>query len=170
MEQVARAGVIRTMKKSFAFPALLAAFLFLAGCATYTPTDRASISLVGIESAESTILETTLVMTLRLTNETNVPLHVTGTSHKLTLNGEMVGHGVNNGALEVPALGSVTIPLTVRLDNLELLRQFGHGRIPEEISYRMNTRMFTTDAIDGVPVITEGKLDLRPFANSLMLN
>ncbi len=160
------------MKRLFSLPALAAACLLLwSGCASFTPTDRASVSLVGIQSANTTIFETTIALTLRVTNETNQPLLLQGSSHALTLNGSMVGRGVSNAAIEVPPLGSATIPVTVRMDNLKLLNQFGGGRLPAELAYQLDSRLFTEPGQQrGLKVLTDGTLDLRPYTNGLKLN
>src|SRR5689334_17790198 len=104
------------MKKYFSLSALAALLLvFLGGCASVSPSERANLSLVGVTAANSTIFETSITVTLRVTNETNQPLQLQGSSHKLTLNDAMIGSGVASGALDVPALGSVTFPVTIRL-------------------------------------------------------
>jgi LEA14-like dessication related protein len=159
------------MKKLLSLLAPVAALLLVwGGCASVSPSERANLSLVGVNAADSTIFETSIQVTLRVTNETNQPLQLQGSSHKLTLNDAMVGSGVANGILEVPPLGSVTFPVTIRLDNLKLLRRFGGGNIPPEIAYRLQSRLFTPSSAAGLKVVTEGSLDLRPFTNSLMLN
>ena len=160
------------MKKLFYHFALaVAAALFLGGCASFKPTDQASLSLAGVESAHSTIFETTIVLTMRVTNESNQPLLIQGSSHKLTLNGSIVGRGVSNAVTEVPALGTATFPVTIQMDNLKLLNRFGRGNVPEGIDYSMDSRLFNRGtSSSGLRVLTEGALDLRPYVNSLMLN
>lgn len=160
------------MKRYLSVLVLGAAFVsFGAGCATFTPTDRASLSLVGIQAANSTLFETTITLTLRVTNETNQPLRVQGSSHVLELNGNRVGRGVGDVVTDVPALGSATFPVIIRLDNLKLLNQFGGGRVPAEIAYRLESELFTRAAQQrGLDVLTEGSLDLRPYMGGMNLN
>jgi len=160
------------MKRLFFLPALAAVFLWLgSGCASFAPTDQASVTLVNVQSAHSTIFESTLVLTLRVTNETNQPLQLQGSSHKLTLNGNLVGRGVGDTVTVVPPLGSETFPVTIRMDNLKLLNQFSDGRLPPELAYRLESRLFTQPGQQrGLTVLTEGALDLRPYTNGLKLN
>lgn len=160
------------MKRFLSLLALAALFLLLgSGCATFAPTDRASLNLVNIQSAHSTIFETTMVLTLRVTNETNQPLQLQGSSHSLRLNGNMIGRGVGNTVTVVPPLGTETFPVTIRMDNLKLLNQFSGGRLPPELAYRLESRLFTEAGQQrGLAVLTEGMLDLRPYANGLKLN
>ena len=160
------------MKRLLSLPALAAAFLLLwSGCASFTPTDQASLSLVEIQAANTTIFETTISLTLRVTNETNQPLRLQGSAHKLTLNGSMVGRGVSDAMTDVPALGTATFPVTIRMDNLKLLNQFSNGRLPPELAYRLESRLFTqAGQQSGLMVRTEGALDLRPYTNGLKLN
>lgn len=129
------------------------------------------MNLVNIQSAHSTIFESTLVLTLRVTNETNQPLQLQGTSHSLKLNGNMVGRGVSDTVTVVPPLGSTVFPVTIRMDNLKLLNQFGDGRLPPALAYRLESRLFTQPGQQrGLAVLTEGSLDLRPYQNGLKLN
>lgn len=159
------------MTKIPCFPALAAACILLwAGCASVTPAERASLSLAGLDSASSSIFETTLELTLRVTNESDQPLRLTGSSHKLTLNGSMIGSGVSHVALEVPPLATATFPVTIRMDNLKLLSRFGGGNLPTAIDYRLDSRLVTPASAAGLKVRTEGTLDLRPYTNSLLLN
>ncbi len=159
------------MKQHSSLAAFIAALAFLfGGCASVTPPERATLSLAGVTSAHSTIFETTIELTLRVTNETNQPLRLQGSSHKLTLNGSMVGNGVGAVATEVPPLGTATFPVTIRMDNLKLLNRFGRGQLPEAIDYRLDSRLFTPSSVDGLKVRTTGALDLRPFTNALLLN
>jgi LEA14-like dessication related protein len=159
------------MKQYLPFVVLAAALaLVFGGCASVGPTERASLSLVEVTSAHSTIFETTLELTLRVTNETNQPLLVQGSSHRLTLNGSMVGSGVGAVATEVPPLGTATFPVTIRMDNLKLLNRFGRGQLPAELAYQMDSRLFTPGSANGLKVQTVGALDLRPFTNALLLN
>lgn len=141
------------------------------GCASLTPTDQASLGLVGIQSANSTLFETTITLTLRVTNETNRPLRVQGSSHELALNGNKVGRGVSDAVTDVPPLGTATFPVTLRLDNLKLLSRFGGGPLPPEIAYRLESRLFTqAGQTRGLAVLTEGGLDLRPYVNGMSRN
>jgi LEA14-like dessication related protein len=159
------------MKKLFSLLATVAAVaLLFGGCASVSPAERASLSLVEVTSAQSTIFETTLELTLRVTNETNQPLHVQGSSHRLTLNGSMVGSGVGAVAADVPPLGTATFPVTIRMDNLKLLNRFGRGQLPDGIEYQLDSRLFTPASASGLKVRTTGALDLRPFTNALLLN
>lgn len=159
------------MKKTLSLlaSALLLAF-WLGGCASYQPTERATLSLVNVESAHSTIFETSIGLVLRVTNETNEPLRINGSSHKLTLNGSIIGSGVSNATLEVPPLATATFPVTINMNNLKLLNRFGRGQLPEGIDYRLDSRLITPTSAVGLRVLTEGALDLRPFTNQLMLN
>ena len=160
------------MKRQLSFPALVLAFtIFWGGCTTFAPTDRATLNLVGIQSANATVFETAITLALRVTNETSQPLQLQGSSHALRLNGRMIGRGVSNGLIEVPPLGTAVFPVTLRLDNLKLLNEFNGGVMPPEIAYRLESRLFTgAGQRRGLAVLTEGTLDLRPYTTGLRLN
>lgn len=155
------------MKKSFC-PVLAGALLvlFWGGCASYVAAERARISLVDVRPAGATVLETSVQLTVRVTNETNQPLRLSGSSHKLALNGTSIGNGVTNEGLVVPALGTATQTITVHLENLTLLRKFSGMRNATEVNYRLDSRLHSEGG-RAVPVMTEGTFDLRPFLAGL---
>lgn len=133
------------------------------GCATFTPSDRASISLVTVRSFKTTFLETSFDLVLRVTNETNQPLHFEGSSHQVFVNGDKVGRGVRRTPTAVPPLSTATIVVPVHVENLALLGRFG-VRMPEEVNYRLESKLFTSTAGEqGLGVLTEGVFDLRPY-------
>jgi LEA14-like dessication related protein len=160
------------MKRLLSLPALAMAFvLFGGGCASFSPTDQASLSLVDIQSANTTLFETTITVTLRVTNETNRPLRMQGSLHELALNGNPVGRGVSDAVTDVSPLGTATFPLTIRLDNLKLLKHFGGDALPPEIAYQLESRLFTeAGQTRGLAVVTEGALDLRPYLSGMNRN
>lgn len=158
------------MNKIFSRTGLLALMLsLLAGCATLVPTDQASLSLVSVRPVNTTLLETSIDVVLRVTNEGNVPLRIEGSSHHLDVNGRRIGQGVSNAVVQVPPLGTATFPVTLRLENLKLLNEFGGKAVPPEVSYRIESRLFTASDTRGLPVVTEGVIDLRPYLNGLQL-
>jgi LEA14-like dessication related protein len=142
---------------------LLAVALGWSGCATFVPTDHASISLVNVRSFQTGVLETSFDLVLRVTNETNRALEFAGSAHRVYVNGDKVGRGVQRGRVVVPALGTTLIVVPIHVENLALLGQFG-PRMPDHVDYRLESRLFTAAAEnDGLGVLTEGRFDLTPY-------
>jgi len=143
--------------------------LLLGGCATGFDTDRAHTSLVDVRLApSSTVLETGLELTLRITNESDQPLQLSGSSHELMINGSSVGRGANRGAVTISPLDSALIRVVVHLENLKLVQKFAGRSIPSAIDYRLESRLLRA-AGGSLRVATDGAIDLRPFLGGLNL-
>lgn len=140
--------------------------MFLAGCATLTSGARANLTIVNVRPLTSTLLESGVELTLRVLNETDRPLEITGSSHKLALNGSSVGRAVNDRAVSVPPLGTATMTVTVYVENIALLRKFGTGQRVEQVAYRLDSRLFTSGS-GTISVSNEDVIDLRPLLQGL---
>ncbi|WP_438479928.1 LEA type 2 family protein [Oleiharenicola lentus] len=140
--------------------------LAFAGCASMVNSEQARLSLINVRPAASTVFETSVELTLRLTNETNQTLQLSGSSHKLELNGSNVGRGVSSESITVPPLGTTTVNVTMYLENLTLLRKFSDVQNLSQVSYQLDSRLFSTGGRT-LPVRTEGTFDLRPFTQGL---
>jgi LEA14-like dessication related protein len=146
-------------KRSFALLGLIA---LLAGCATLSPGPTVGLSVVNLRPLESTILETSVAVTLRLTNESAQPLVLAGSTHKLFLNGTSVGHAVSNERVTVPAFGTATPTVTVYLENLTLLRKATEVSQSPKLAYRLESRLHPAEGagFGDVKATATGELDL----------
>lgn len=139
------------------------------GCATVRTRAPASIgvSVSNVVPTQATLLETTVAVTLRLTNESSQPLRISGGVFKLHLNGTYAGRAVTSEQLSIPALGTAAPTVTVYLENLVLMRkatELSNARVPV-ISYRLDCRF---EAMDGehpaqIDASTSGELDVSAF-------
>jgi LEA14-like dessication related protein len=147
---------------AFRWLALLGFIALLAGCATLLPGPTVGLSVVNLRPLESTILETSVAVTLRLTNESAQPFVLAGSNHKLFLNGTSVGHAVSSERLTVPAFGTVTPTVTVYLENLTLLRKASEFSQAPKLAYRLESRLHPTEAagFGDVKATATGELDL----------
>jgi LEA14-like dessication related protein len=134
----------------------------LAGCATLSPGPTVGVTVVNLRPLESTILETSVAVTLRLTNESAQPLVFAGSTHKLYLNDSAVGRAVSNERLTVPAFGTATPTVTVYLENLTLLRKATEFSQAPKLAYRLESRLHPADGagFGDVRATTTGELDL----------
>ena len=145
--------------RSFVWSGLLAC---LAGCATLAPGPTVGLSVVNLRPLQSTVLETGLELTLRLTNESAQPLVLAGSTHKLYLNDSYVGRAVSNERVTVPAFGTATPAVTVYLENLTLLRKAAEFAQAPQLAYRLDSRLHPADgaAFGDVRARASGELDL----------
>jgi LEA14-like dessication related protein len=145
--------------RSLVWSALLAC---LAGCATLAPGPTVGLSVVNLRPLQSTVLETGLELTLRLTNESAQPLVLAGSTHKLYLNDSFVGRAVSNERVTVPAFGTATPAVTVYLENLTLLRKATEFAQAPKLAYRLESRLHPADgaAFGDVLARATGELDL----------
>ena len=154
----------RVMRLAFPISLLLtlAGMGFLTGCATLSPTPTIGMSVVNFRPGQSTLLETNLELTLRLTNETAQPLVLAGSSHKLFVNDSLVGRAVSGEQLTLPAFGSVTPTIVVHLENLTLLRKAKELSQTPRFVFRLQSRLQPAEAglAGDINITTNGELDL----------
>lgn len=148
---------------------LLAAATMLMGCATLVPPAHVNVSLVTFRPLRAALLETTVELTLRLTNESAQPLPLHGSAHRLYINDTYVGRAVNGDAVTVPAFGAVTQNVTAYLENLALMgkvQSLGNATV---INYRLQSELHPGTASHSalIKTSTTGQLDVRPLIESL---
>jgi LEA14-like dessication related protein len=142
---------------------ILACGLVLTGCLSTSKLGEISVSLVDIKPVGGTVFESRAVLTLRFVNENVIPFSISGSSHKVYLNGSYVGKAVSNEPLGLQPQSTATRDVTVFLENTVLLKEaLSLGR-SSTISYRLDNIVFTTDGEDKVQLRSEtkGSLDLQ---------
>ena len=134
----------------------------LAGCVTLSPGPTVGVTVVNLRPLDSTILETSVAVTLRLTNEAAQPLVLAGSTHKLYLNDSYVGRAVSSERVTVPAFGTTTPTVTVYLENLTLLRKATEFSQAPKLAYRLESRLHPAEGagFGDVKATTTGELDL----------
>ena len=144
---------------------LLAAAMLLSSCATFRPPEGLDVSIAGIRFGESTLLETTLEVTVRIANETPEPMRLEGGVHKVYLNGLYVGEGLNNEILEVPRLSSATQTVTTHLQNLNLVTRIRGIIDSQKVDYRILSTIYLKGSgrSQTCRVARDGTLDLHQF-------
>lgn len=111
----------------------------LAGCATLDLV-RPAVSLADIRLADVSLLETTVVLTLRIDNGNRFPLALEGAVYDLSIDGERIGRGSSSAPLDVPRLGSATHDITLHLRNSEVLRALRNALSGGGVDYRIEAR------------------------------
>lgn len=149
---------------------LVACSFVLAGCQSAgSKLGEIGVSLVDIKPVGATVFESRAVLTLRFVNENVVPFGISGTAHKVYLNGSYIGKAVNNEPIGLQPLTTTTRDVTVLLENTALLKELmGLGR-SSTVSYRLENTIFTLDGDDKVQIRSEtkGSVDLQAITNQL---
>jgi LEA14-like dessication related protein len=143
--------------------ALLAATTLLTGCTMLSPAPPVGLSVTNIRPRQSTLLETSIELTLRLTNEGMQPLALAGSMHKLYVNDSYVGRSVSSESVTVPSLGTSTPTVTLYLENLTLIRKAAEfSQAPGRLTYRLESRLRpVADSPYGeIKTTARGELDL----------
>ena len=134
------------------------AMLFLAGCASIPAP---SVNLVNVRFTEATVLETTAQFTLRLSNPNPEPVRVTGSAHRIYLNGLYIGEALSNETMEVPGLATATQAVTVHLNNLAMATRIKAIIEARVFDYKIDS-VFYTDS-RRTRSTSNGRLDLKDF-------
>lgn len=147
----------------FATAALtLACCAFVAGCNSFQ-LSGVTVSLVDLKPVSSALLESSAVLTLRYTSENVMPIGLSGSSHKVYLNGTYVGKAVSKEPLGLAALSSSTQDVTVRFENLAQLQQLVAMRERQTASYKIDSVLYVTSGEEKLDIKTSnsGGVDLR---------
>jgi hypothetical protein len=139
----------------------------LAGCATLGPAPSVAVSVTSILPRESTLLETSAEVALRLTNESAQPLALAGSSHKVYVNDTLVGRGVSSERVVVPAFGTAAIKVAVHADNLVLLRKAKEFSELPKLAYRLESRLHPAEGAGDLKTVATGEIDLAAFGVTL---
>ena len=150
-------------------PLLVACTLLFSACQNKTAQlGEISVTIVDLQPAGATLLESRAVLTLRFVNENITPFGFAGTSHKLYLNGTYVGKAVNQEPFGLPPLSTTTRNVTLMLENIALVQQVLAMRGQTAVSYRLDSVIFTKEGDDELklPTQTKGTLDLQALGAS----
>jgi len=143
--------------------AVLVLLLAAAGCATLGQLTPPELHLVDLALVDATLFESTLTATVRVDNDNPEPLVVDGIVVQLVVGGLAVGKGRSDARVEVPRLGSETVPLTVHLSNVKLATRL-HALFQDEVvDYALDGTVFvlTGSRSVRVPIRQTGRIDLE---------
>lgn len=145
--------------------ASLLVIAFLCSCATATRREEIKVSLVNMRFGEATVWETTAYFTLRVQNESPLPLVLDGGVHKLYLNGIYIGEGLTNERAEIPRLDSATQTVTVHLRNLSMATRLRSIIESQAVDYRLSSKLYLLEngRTSRCRLSSEGRLDVKDF-------
>lgn len=136
--------------------------LMLASCAS--TREGVDLGLRNVTLREATVLETTALFTIRVQNENPTPLKIQGSAYRIYLNGDYIGKGMTDKALEVPAFGTATQTVPVYLQNLFMaakVRAIIEGR---KFDYEIDGTLH--EGRGKIKASGDGKLDLKDFQST----
>lgn len=149
----------------FSLLGLVLAFATLTGCATLPRDTAFDVTVVNLSPAEATALESRVVVTLRYTNEANTPLSLSGSRHKLFLNGRAVGTAVSPESVNVPGLSTVTQDVTLNISHLALLGLLREVQNTRSVRYQLDSTLYFGMSNRGLKASRAGVIDLSALAN-----
>ncbi len=140
---------------SLLLSSLFGVCVLLAGCATPPKATGVSVTIVGFREAVNSPVATRAIMTLKFSSENVDALGFTSTTHQLYLADRYVGKAENTAAVGIPPQGSVTVDVTLDLENPGVVRQV--LSVADETAYRLETVLHYTDGDDKVQVKVHGE-------------
>lgn len=157
----------RTFLHCFFTAALMIFAMGMSGCAglgTRLESPRISLSDMGLQ--QITGFETVLRVSLRVLNPNDIDLNIRGVDCTLEINGKPFARGISNTAVQVPAFGSATAPITVYSSAVDIARGLISMPGREEVSYELKGRVRlekTGWLISKLPFSSKGTVSLKDF-------
>lgn len=150
---------------SLLFGFALLSFVF-GGCNHGGVPGALSVAVIDIKPLDATLLETRATLTLRYTNEGINAFGLSGSKHKVYLNGKYVGTAVSDRPLGIAPLQTTTQDVTINFENLALARELLSAGQSQKISYRLESVLFQTIDDDKYQnrVSSDGILDLQALS------
>jgi hypothetical protein len=138
--------------------------LFFTGCQGGYDLGGISINLDHFTAPS----EASSTMTLRYTNENTIPIALSGSAHKVYLNGTYVGKAVSKQPLGLAALSTITQDATVNFENLAFVKQLVATSDQKSASYRVESVLYITSGEENLTIKTNGtgSVDLRALSST----
>ncbi len=123
------------------------------------------VAVVDLRFENVTLLETTALFSLRIDNENPYPLKISGASHRIYLNDNYVGKGLDDQGFTVPKLSSVKKDLRVHISNWSLITNAPSMAKEDTLSYRIESTLYSDDLGFGRQSVSDsGTLDLKKIS------
>jgi LEA14-like dessication related protein len=142
-------------------------FAIFAGCASMR-LEKPDIKLMDLKLGEVTLLETSMIARMRIENENNEALHISGGVYRLSLNDIDVGKGMSDEHITVPALGSATQEVTFHLSNLDFITRLRSLIESQDFSYRVDAKLYLAGGFgfgQAIRASREGRFDFLDTAH-----
>ena len=131
----------------------------LAGCAALN-IERPRVALVDVGLENVGLLQSSLVLELRVENPNSFRLPIERGVYTFFLGGERVGVGATRTPLDVPARGMRNQEIVVELDNLRLLSRLRDLFDRRTVDYRIEADHYVSGfRSQAIHSVAEGELD-----------
>lgn len=129
---------------------------------TFIRGPKPSLSLVDAQLTEVTLLETTLLLTVRIENEGPHLLRIRGATHRVYLNDIDVGKGTSDQNLEIKEFGTELQKVTVHLSNLSLASKIQSLIEARDFDYRIESTLYSEAGLfdQGVKISNAGRFSV----------
>lgn len=136
--------------------ALLFSFSLLSGC-SFLNSSTAHVSLADLKFEDISLFETTALCTVRIQNDGNQPLVLSGGSYRFEINGTRIGTGSSSERVEIPAFGSETQTVKVYLSNFKFFANLQDWVESKDFSYKIDGSLTLADTfgLRSIPVLAE---------------
>jgi len=116
--------------------------VMLSGCAGFGKSfETPRISLVNVEIREAKLFETIFNVELRIINTNETPIILKGLECRLEINGKDLALGVLDSKTEIPAFGSVKVPITLYSSVVDMVRSALHSSTKDSFSYKVTGKL-----------------------------
>ena len=142
--------------------------LSLLACATLQGFAKPELTLVNLRWKDFTVLESTIELEVRLSNENPETLVVDGGLLNLYLDGDLIGKGSTGETFEIPRLESVTQKFLVHVSHLNAIHRIKTIHENKRVDYAIKGELYVRrgSGTTKVKVAQVGDLDMRDFARS----
>jgi LEA14-like dessication related protein len=155
----------RTMKlTSLLLCSLLGCCLLLAGCTTTaSEVSGITVSVDGFRKYDSSPVQTKAIMILRFTSENTRGIGFSGSTHRVYLNGTLVGTAANHNPIGLPPLESITQDVVIDLVNPAAVKQAKAAAGDNPSRYRVESVLHFTIGEEKTQTksVYDGTVDLR---------
>ena len=146
----------------------LLSIVLLASCSTSKlPKPEVTLSNVQLDSVG--LFETSMLVTLRVANESGESLAIDGSVHKLYFNDIYIGKALSDRRLVIPRLSSITEEMTLEISNLALGTNLQRMLQSRGMRYRIESSFYVDGLLAGkVNSVREDTLwDPRRFRSAV---
>lgn len=136
----------------------------LSGCATMQGPAPPDISLVNLKFREFKVLESTVDLEVRLSNENPEEVVMDGGVLKLYLNGAKIGKGMSSERVTIPRLDSVTTTFEIHISHLDVIKKFRSIQRDKKVAYALKGSLYIlkpSGSTRKVAVAQEGDFDME---------
>jgi len=110
------------------------------GCAG--PQPRADVAVVDLRIEKVSLLQTSLVVTVRIDNEEPTPLVLDGSAHEIYIDGHRVGKGLLSDRIEIPRLGSTRVEVPVQISTPSLVQPIRNAIENRRFDYDVRSTLY----------------------------